>query len=101
MKFSLDKKKAAELAKQLGLKLNFESEESGIKIKKNEVEEIFDFDDFFPELDADFNNFVTKDQGVLKDVQNKILVHSVKVTESKVSFPKNSNRIAQNFRNAA
>ena len=68
--------------------MNFESEESGIKIKKNEVEEIFDFDDFFPELDADFNNFVTKDQGVLKDVQNKILVHSVKVTESKVSFLK-------------
>ncbi|HDR8159480.1 TPA: hypothetical protein QC072_002307 [Bacillus cereus] len=101
MKFSLDKKKAAELAKQLGLKVSFGSEESGIKIKKNEVEELFDFNDFFPELEDDFNSFVTKDQGVLKDVQNKILVHSVKVTESKVSLPKNSKRIVQNFGNAA
>lgn len=65
MKFSLDKEKAFNLAKQLGIKISFDNDNPGVIITSNEKSTEYTLEQFFPELTGN-TNFVSKDRDVFE-----------------------------------
>lgn len=63
MKFSLDKEKAAELAKKLDIKLTFNHSQADVTISANGDTKDFEFEDFFPELRQD-EKYIIKDRDI-------------------------------------
>lgn len=76
MDFKVDKQKALELAKELGLDVSFGSENPGVIMDSGEHK---DFNDFFPEINYEFNQakFVTKDSGELSNLSESMIIKSI------------------------
>ncbi len=96
MNFSLDKDRAMELAEKLGLKVSFNNEKSGVILtgSDNKVN-LYDFDDFFPEIETLKKEFVTKDKDVfLKQitVKHQVTKVNVQITQTPIS-PSNSKQL--------
>lgn len=69
----LDKQKALDLAKELGLEVSFGSDKPGVYISNNGTEEFYRFQNFFSELfnfDLDFH--ITKETYNLESLSKKI-----------------------------
>ncbi|MEC1718770.1 hypothetical protein [Schinkia azotoformans] len=75
MNFKVDKQKALELAKELGLDVSFGSKNPGVIMGSGEHK---DFNDFFPEINYEFNQakFITKDSGELSNLSKNITIKS-------------------------
>lgn len=91
--FLLDKEKAMEIAKQLGLDVSFDNSVGGVKTTESET--IQSFKDFFPELNyfKEITRYVTKREETLDELAKCIKVE-VKVTRmpviSEISFSESS-----------
>lgn len=74
MNFKVDKQKALDLAKEMGLNISFDSKNPGVIMNSEGNKEQKQFRDFFPELNGEFNHekFVTKDSGNLPSVSSSI-----------------------------
>ncbi|MGD6968744.1 hypothetical protein ACQCVP_20200 [Rossellomorea vietnamensis] len=74
MKFQVDKQKALDLAKEMGLNISFDIKNPGVIINSKGSKQQKQFKDFFPELNGEYNHekFVTKDSGDLPSVSSSI-----------------------------
>lgn len=75
MIYKIDKQKAFALAKELGLKISFDSDKPGVIMKSGKQK---DFAEFFPELNYIYTNeeFITKDSGELLELSKNINIKS-------------------------
>lgn len=97
MDFQIDKQKALELAKEIGLEIFFDDKKSGVIMETGEHK---DFVEFFPELNYLYNqeNFITKDSGELFNLSKNIFIKlgqrkvpNVLLRNDKATFPVENN----------
>lgn len=87
MEFSLDKKKALELAKKLGINVSFDNDQTGVFFKDElgDREVHCEFEKFFPELgelkqpEVTESEFVTRDKWSLRSHEITITQQVAKV----------------------
>ena len=87
----IDRAKAIEIAKELGLKVSFDSHSTGVVIKSDDKEHTFDFVAFFPEMSllvtdtfVNVEKFVTKEEGFIEGISSNLRPTNVEIKEVKI-----------------